>query len=285
MVIARICAIKSILVSMLLFSLSFLVSNLNALVESKVAAISTNKLLPEGVFVTQALIDSAMPKLNQSQLGKILTRFYRNCLGGEEYWGAVSSYKVSAELSNANGIQNYESIYKKPNLYKITISSEKMKNILVFDGNTKWQKQIFDEEWIYPEIAPQMRRMIHEPELITFLLYPFQADKVYEYKGTVRENNAVCFKVRLFTKHSYQIDYFIDVETYCIVSIKILDTLKEFEPVVIKYSDHRTVDGVYFPHKINYYIEERWDSTLEVKQINTNIGAANWMFYLENSSF
>ena len=129
-----------------------------------------------------------------------------------------------------------------------------------------------------------MRRMIHEPELNTYLLYPFQSGKTFQYEGTFRENNNVCFKVSLVTKQNYFIEYFIDVESYCIVSIKINDLLKEFSPVSIKYSDHRLVDGVYFAYKIEYYIDGQWDSTLNIKDIYTNIGAADWMFYLKNNS-
>ena len=281
---ARIYTVFFTFASILLPFLLFFMFNLKAHGESNTASVSTNELLPEGVFITQSLIDSAMPELRQSQLGKILTRYYRRCLGGADNWEAINSFKVSAELNTANGIQTYESIYKKPYFYKIAISSEETTNIVAFDGNNKWQKQISGEEWSYPKIAPNWHRMIHEPELATYLLYPLQAGKAYQYEGTVRELNTVCFKVSLFTKQGYLIDYYIDVESYRIISIKIIDRLKEFSPVIIEYSDHRPVDGVYFAHKIKYYVDGQWDSTLNIKNITTNVGAANWMFYLKNNS-
>ena len=111
-----------------------------------------------------------------------------------------------------------------------------------------------------------------------------QKGKTYQYEGTVRENNTVCFRISLFTQRGYLIDYYIDVESYCIVLIKIVDRLKEFSPVLIEYSDHRLVDGVYFPYKIEYHIDGQWDSTLNIKDISMNVGAANWMFFLENNS-
>ena len=281
---ARIYTVLSTFASILLPSLLFFIINVKAHGESNTATVSTNELLPEGVFITQSLIDSAMPELRQSQLGKILTRYYNNCLGGADHWKTINSFKVSAELNTSNGIQTYESIYKKPNFYKIVISSEETTNIVAFDGKNKWQKQISGEEWSYPKIAPDMHRMIHEPELATYLLYPLQTGKTYQYEGTVRELNTVCFKVSLFAEQGYLIEYYIDVESYCIVSIKITDRLKEFSPVIIKYSDHRLVDGVYFPHKIKYHVDGQWDSTLNIKEITTNVGAANWMFYLKNNS-
>ena len=281
---ARIYTVLSTFASILLPSLLFFMLNLKAHGESNTATVSTNELLPEGVFITQSLIDSAMPELRQSQLGKILTRYYNNCLGGADHWKMINSFKVSAELNTADGIQTYESIYKKPNFYKIAISSEETTNIVAFDGNNKWQKQISGEEWSYPKIAPNWHRMIHEPELATYFLYPMQTGKTYQYEGTVRELNTVCFKVRLLTKQGYLIDYYIDIESYCIISIKIIDRLKEFSPVIIEYSDHRLVDGVYFAHKIKYHVDGQWDSTLNVKNITTNVGVANWMFYLENNS-
>ena len=125
--------------------------------------------------------------------------------------------------------------------------------------------------------------MIHEPELAAYLLYPLQEGKTFFYKGTVRENNTVCFKVELLINQGYMIEYFIDVESYHIVSIKITDTLEEFSPVLIKYSDHRLVDGVYFAHKIEYFLNEKWDSTINIKEIITNPGVMNWMFYLNSN--
>ena len=281
---ARLYTVLSTFASILLPSLLFFMLNLKAHGESDTASVSTNELLPEGVFITQSLIDSAMPELRQSQLGKILTRYYRRCLGGADNWEAINSFKISAELDTKGGKYQYESIVKKPNFYKIAISSEETTNIVAFDGNNKWQKQISGEEWSYPKIAPNWHRMIHEPELATYFLYPMQTGKTYQYEGTVRELNTVCFKVSLLTKQGYLIDYYIDVESYCIISIKIIDRLKEFSPVIIEYSDHRLVDGVYFAHKIKYYVDGQWDSTLNVKNITTNVGAANWMFYLENNS-
>ncbi len=281
---ARIYTVLSTFASILLPSLLFFMLNLKAHGESNTASVSTNELLPEGVFITQSLIDSAMPELRQSQLGKILTRYYRRCLGGADNWEAINSFKISAELDTKGGKYQYESIVKKPNFYKIAISSEETTNIVAFDGNNKWQKQISGEEWSYSKIAPNWHRMIHEPELATYFLYPMQTGKTYQYEGTVRELNTVCFKVSLLTKQGYLIDYYIDIESYCIISIKIIDRLKEFSPVIIEYSDHRLVDGVYFAHKIKYYVDGQWDSTLNVKNITTNVGVANWMFYLENNS-
>ena len=280
---ARIYTVLSTFASILLPSLLFFMLNLKAHAESDTASVSTNELLPEGVFITQSLIDSAMPELRQSQLGKILTRYYRRCLGGTDNWEAINSFKISAELDTQGGKYQYESIVKKPNFYKIAISSEETTNVVAFDGNNKWQKQISGEEWSYPKIAPNWHRMIHEPELATYFLYPMQTGKTYQYEGTVRELNTVCFKVSLLTKQGYLIDYYIDIESYCIISIKIIDRLKEFSPVIIEYSDHRLVDGVYFAHKIKYYVDGQWDSTLNVKNITTNVGVANWMFYLENN--
>ena len=79
----------------------------------------------------------------------------------------------------------------------------------IINGKNKYQ----DEEWSYPEIALKCSRMIHEPELFTYLLYPLQKGKTFNI-NTVRENNRVCFKISLSLKQGYIIDYFIDVESY-----------------------------------------------------------------------
>ena len=67
---ARIYTVLSTFASILLPSLLFFIINVKAHGESDTATVSTNELLPEGVFITQSLIDSAMPELRQSQLGK-----------------------------------------------------------------------------------------------------------------------------------------------------------------------------------------------------------------------
>lgn len=281
----RIYTVLSNFTSILLSFLFFFIFNLKALGESDAATFSTNELISEGVLITQSSINSAMPELKQSQLGKILTRYYKRCLGGPDNWEAINSFKISAELETQGGNYQYESIVKKPILYRIAISNEETTNIVAFDGNNKWQRQISGEEWSYPEISPHMNRMIYEPELVNYLLYPFQKGKTYHYEGTVRELNTVCFKITLLTEQEYLINYYIDVESYCIVSIKIIDKLEEYSPTIIEYSDYRKVDGIYFAHKIIYNIDGKWDSTLNIKEISTNVGTANWMFYLENRSF
>ena len=157
---AHICTVLPTFASILLTALLFFTFNLKAHGEDNAVTESTNELLPHGVLITQSLINSAIPELRQSQLGKILTRYYNNCLGGADHWKTIKSFKVSAELNTANGIQAYESIHKKPNLYKTAISSGETTNIVAFDGNNKWQKQISGEEWSYPKIAPNLHRMI-----------------------------------------------------------------------------------------------------------------------------
>ena len=284
MLLDRIYTILLAFVSILL-STFFLMINLKVHGESNLALPSTNDLLPEESILSRSIIDAEMPKLKQSQLGKVLTRYYNRCLGGAAHWETIKSYKVSGDLNTENGIQGYESIFKKPIFYKVITSTEEVVNILGFDGSKKWQQQIKGEEWTYSKIAPNLQRMIYEPELAFFLLFPFQSGKIFNYYGTERKDNAVCHKVRLLTKQGFLINYYIDVESYFIVSIEVTDKIKEFSSVSIKYSDHRLVDGVYFAHMIKFYVNEQLESILKVNEITTNIGAVNWMFDSGGSSF
>lgn len=245
---------------------------------------SFNNLLPEGVLITPSLTNSPMPRLKQSKLGQILTRYYNRCLGGADHWKTIKSIKISASLNTASGPYQYVSIIKKPNLYKIIISAEETTNSYAFDGTNKWQKRTSKEEESFAEVTPQMNRMLFEPELASFLLYPFRKGKDFQYIGTVREFNTVCYKIRLVSDLGYLIDYFIDVETYFIVTVQITDTLNEFSPVLIQYSDHRLVEGIYFAHKKTTFLDNQWDSSSTVEAIATNVGAATWMFNLEDNS-
>lgn len=243
---------------------------------------SIDKLLPEGVIKTQSLINSPMPLLKASKLGQILTRHYDECLGGADYWETVKSIKISADLNTLSGIYQYESVTKKPNLFKISYSLKEKIHLIAFDGTNISQKQISEEGVLAPDITNEFDRMVNETELPRYLLFPLQAGKAYQYLGTVREFNTVCYKIRLFTDQNFVIDYFLDVESYLIVTIKVLDTLKKFDPILIRYFDYQLIDGIYFAHKIESYINEQWDSLLSVNSIATNVGATRWMFNLDN---
>ena len=255
-------------------------SSLNDNDSKELSTLSIDNLLAENILITESLINASMPELKQSELGKVLTRYYNQCLGGADHWATIKSIKISADLDSTTGIYQYESINKKPNSYKIAISYDGVTNIVAFDGNNKWQKQISDEGVFFPEIIPQMDRMVNETELSSYLLFPLLKEKAFQYKGTVREFNTVCHRISLFAEQDYLIDYFIDVESYFIVSIKLTDTLREFSPVLIRYSDYQKVDGLYFAHKIETFVDGKWDSTLKVNSINTNVGALDWMFRL-----
>ena len=241
---------------------------------------SIDELLPEGVLMTQSLVNSPMPKLKNSKLGKILTRHYNKCLGGADHWKTIKSVKISADLDSLTGFYKYESVTKNPNLYKISLSLDGQTRIFAFDGTDIRQKQISEEGITTPIKAGNLKRTINGTQLPRYLLYPLQAGKAYQYLGTVREFNTVCYKLRLFTDQNFVIDYFLDIESCCIVTIKVIDRLEEFSPVLIRYFDYRQIDGIYFAHKIESFINEQWDSILKVNSISTNIGASQWMFVL-----
>ena len=242
---------------------------------------SIDELLPEGVLMTQSLVNSPMPKLKNSKLGKILTRHYNKCLGGADHWKTIKSVKISADLDSLTGFYEYESVTKNPNLYKISLSLDGQTRIFAFDGTDIRQKQISEEGITTPIKAGNLKRTINGTQLPRYLLYPLQAGKAYQYLGTVREFNTVCYKLRLFTDQNFVIDYFLDVESCCIVTIKVIDRLEEFSPVLIRYFDYRLIDGIYLAHKIESFINEQWDSTLKVNSAITNAGTASWMFDLK----
>lgn len=266
----------------ILFSLTLFIKSYG---ECNAKNVSSDKLLSDEELITQSLIDAAMPDLKQSQLGKILTRYYNKCLGGADHWKTINSFKVTGELKTANNTSAYELVFKKPNSYKIAISSEEMTNIVAFDGNNKWEKKLSGEEWTILEDIPQMNRMIHEPELFTYLLYPLQRGKSFQFKGTLRKFNSVCFNISVATKECFLINYFIDVESYCIVAVEIIDTLNQSSSITVKYSDHQISEGIYFARKILLYVDGEWDYTVDIKEITANVGALDWMFKVNGNSF
>ena len=236
-----------------------------------------NELIPDNILITESYLSSAMPNLKQTKLGKVLTRFYNKCFGGSEVWDKFLSLQIHGKLNTVSGIYEYTSIAKKPNLYKISIKLDGKANIFTSNGVKKWQ-QIIGEEESFLEVDSSMTRMIYEPELPINLLYPFQHGKHFQYEGVARESNTVCFIISLLTDSDYLIHYFIDIESYLIVSIHIVDRLDDFRPTIIKYSDYNKVDGMYLANQIQTFVDGVWDSTLIIDKVSTNVGATNWLF-------
>ena len=80
--------------------------------EINISNLSNEHLLQDGVLSTKAIVNSAMPKLKESRLGKILLNYYEKSFGGTEGWNKINSYKVVAELNSTNGIFTHKSIFK-----------------------------------------------------------------------------------------------------------------------------------------------------------------------------
>lgn len=237
------------------------------------------ELLPDGVEISQSLIDTPMPSMNKkSNLGKILSRYYENCLGGQNNWNAVKSIKINAVYDSLDGMYEYKSVYKKPNFFKIIISNDETRSVIVSQGSSIQQKQISKEDFTNPELAFHSDRIIFENKLASFLLFPFLANQHFEYCGPVREFNKVLHKIRLFQETDFIIDYYIDIESHYLSTIKITEKSKKYSSLVFQYSDFRKVNGVNFAHQIDSLIDGSWDSTLLVEEIKINVGAPDWIF-------
>lgn len=237
------------------------------------------ELLPAGVEISQTLIDMPMPKLNKkSSLGKILNSYYESCLGGQDNWNAIKSVKINAVYDSLDGIYEYKSVYKKPNFFKIIISNDESRTVIASQGSSIHQKQTSEEGLSSPELAFHSDRMIFENKLSSFLLFPLRADQHFKYCGPVREFNKVLHKIRLFQGTDFIIDYYIDIETHFVSTIKITEKSKEYSSLVLHYLDFRKVNGVNFAHQIDTFIEGSWDSSLFVKEMMINVGAPSWIF-------
>ena len=243
---------------------------------------SIDDLLPGNVLVTESLINSAMPDLKQSKLGKVLTRYYKRSFGGATNWDKIKSVKISGYLKSLSKVYEYESISKKPNLYKLSISFDGAVNEIAFKGKDLTRKRILARDYFPLWILDQTDKQAIPTEIFSNLLFPLRKNIGYKYFGVVRKFNSVCHQIRFFDSHSI-IDYFIDVESYFINSIIIDDANKESNPVIISYSDYRITDGVYFAHSIETFIDGELHASLNIDSVATNVGALNWMFILEGS--
>ena len=81
--------------------------------------------------------------------------------------------------------------------------------------------------FFYQKFPEDIDRIVNETQITSYLLFPFSHGKVFQYRGTVRESNFVCHQIRLYTKSSFIIDYYIDVESYNIITACIVDKLKK----------------------------------------------------------
>ena len=108
--------------------------------------------MPEEAVISEYLLNSPMPELKDSQIGRILTNYYNKCLGGRDYWKTIKSIKVSGTLSTEEGF-----VVTRPLVRSLTYIDksfvDKLTNIVAYNGKKISQKQIANNEVFLSEIS------------------------------------------------------------------------------------------------------------------------------------
>lgn len=227
--------------------------------------------------VTGLLRRTPMPDLGKGRLAKIMTRYYREGLGGAENWDKISSLKVSGTLKLKDGEFELNAYQKKPDQIKMILRGNQRDLVLGYDGKTAWQKLPGRDSKPQPMPEEEARRFIHSAHFGNHLLYPYAADKTIQYIDTVPVEGAICHQIRVTLDTGYQVDYFIDIRSY--LEIKVINTdLRNDKTNTIVYNDYIREFGMPIAKQVESYENGEWASTLTLDKVQINSGVMPWMF-------
>ncbi|WP_269525566.1 hypothetical protein [Coraliomargarita parva] len=251
-------------------------------------AASTESELPlapaDGKEVTVSLRQEPMPQLNNSRLGQILSRYYREGLGGPDNWNRIESLKVSGTIHSGSDDFAFQAYQKKPDLIKMTIRGNGGILTLGYDGQDAWKvlpgagnsrtaEKMQDDE---------ARRFIHSAHFGNHLLYPFAGGKRLEYIDTVPVEGTICHQIRVTLATGYQVDYYIDIRRYLEIKVVNKDLRSGFTNSLI-YDDYIREFGMPIAKEIRSFEEGKLVSTLYLQEVKVNSGVMPWMFRLPRS--
>lgn len=232
--------------------------------------------MPAGA-ITVDIREAPMPELGEGRLAKILTRYYRDGLGGAENWDQVSSLKVIGTLKLESGEFELNAYQKKPNLIKLTITGNQRDLVLAYDGETAWQD--LPGRDTKPEAMPaeEARRFKHAAHFGNHLLYPFASGKTIQYIDTVPVEGNICHQIRVVLDTDYQVDYFIDIRTYLEIKVLNIDLLSN-KTSGLHYKAYIREFGVPIAKQVESYEDGKWVSSLTLHEAKVNAGVFPWMF-------
>lgn len=223
---------------------------------------------------------TAMPELGDSRIADILSRYYRDGLGGAENWDKIVSLNLAGQLETKDGKLELNAYQKKPDLIKMRLFKESVQNgmTLAYDGKVAWKQTGRRAE---PELMAEAeaRRFIHSARFGSYLLYPFAEGKRISLIDTVPVEGAICHQIRVELDTGYQVDYFIDIRSYLEIKVVNRDLRSGLENSVI-YKDYVRKLGMPIAKKIESHEGGEWVSSLELEEVKVNSGVMPWMFHM-----
>lgn len=229
-----------------------------------------------GGHIDVVLRQTPMPKLGQTKLEKILTRYYLEGLGGPERWDEIESLRVFGTLTTNAGKFELTAYQKKPNFIKMAITSDSRDLVLGYDGEVAWQL-IPGSKKAVPMPDQEARRFAHNSHFGNHLLYPYEAGKTLKYINTLPVDGRICHQIRATIASDFQIDYFIDIRTY--LEIKVINTDLRTQAVsTIIFNDYNREFGMPIAKSVESYEDGKWKSSLSLREVSVNSGIMPWMF-------
>lgn len=226
--------------------------------------------------VEMVLPQVAMPEMGNDRLGSILNRYYAEGLGGVSNWENVVSLRVSGQLKLESGTFKFASYRKKPHYIKMTIRGKQVRIKRGYDGTTAWQVAKRGASAVEMD-AVNARAFIHGAHFKNYLLYPRALGKQIEYLDTIPVDGEICHQVRVTLDSGYQVDYFIEVESF--LELKVVTTdLRTEKVTTVVYEDYIRKLGMPVAQKIVSSENGVWVSTLELEEVKVNSGVMPWMF-------
>ncbi|MDQ8194370.1 hypothetical protein QEH59_08030 [Coraliomargarita sp. SDUM461004] len=227
--------------------------------------------------LSEALRVAAMPELQNGRLAKILTRYYKEGLGGAEAWSQISSFKVTGTLKLKEGEFELKAYQKKPNLMKMSIRGDHDELVLAYDGDLAWQKLPGRNSMAEPMAAAEARRFKHSAIFGSYLLYPYAEGKTIEYIDTVPTDATISHQIRVTLDSGYQVDYFIDIRSY--LEVKSIKTdLQSGAVSEAIFRDYVREEGMPIARQVESYEDGEWVSSLMLEEVKVNAGVIPWMF-------
>lgn len=221
-----------------------------------------------------------MPSLDAaSKLGKILTRYYSEGLGGPDHWNQIESLRVSGTIEVGDQVMEISAYQKKPSYIKMALRTELGNEVFLgYDGKDAWRQ---DGEFLpaKPMAAHEARRFIHSAHFGNHLLYPYAKGKRIEYVDTVPVDSAICHQIRVSLPTGYVVDYFIDIRSYLEVKVVNEDTETGLVSEVV-YEDYIREFGMPIAKRVRNYEAGELVSSLELTEVKVNTGIMPFMFHM-----
>ena len=225
----------------------------------------TNALLPQSTR-------------NEDNINYVLDR-YLDAMGGRANLEKVLSTRLSGTLKYPDGAQYQITVLKKrPNLSRIVLDTKTVRFIQAYNGKYAWFSQESGNKAIYERMSGKMAEdFIRDAPLENYLVDPYSTGVVVALGPDVQLPGTPCFQIVSTFPDGAKVIHYVDKKEYIERRIIHLDAagvqLNEMIP-----GKFETIDGVLFAMQMVQMKDGKVVSTLELDQIETNLGVLDSTF-------